>query len=435
MKKSFLVLFMALLMVSCALQQTQSEPSAIMGYNPADYNKMSYEQLAKIEKNTYVDFVKDGWTLFAIISFLFGVLTWLSQRKTEKHTQNVSISAQMGRLDDLPRHFYRNLVCTISMLLKYRDEKNKDKEFYTKYPSEANMLKLQTLPETFFLDIDAINDDIFKLMHERKLLLRNYNLEVAVATEHFSRKDITEESIVNDIDNILFKPLYLIREMFKLREALEEQRSFSRRVRAEIKKTYKKFTSQQDNDNRNQQKEDSIYLENILNVVYSFTKEHFDKLKGFEALKTKEQYDMYQDIIGDKNFDKYITCGDKKGIERCYNLLFAKERKIKDSEHTEIFKWQDEKCMIDKKAFIDYFFSRIVEGKNDHPLGVIQAHDNEELFKIFNITDDSRKACVALYFDFWNSNEQQWEVKSFIYHMLKMDAVLEMPIIGMIKHS
>lgn len=85
----------------------------------------------------------------------FAKITFEAQKQTEQHTSNAPKSAQIGKLKDLPRHFYRNLICACAMTLKYYDDSNK--KIWGKrinYPSESNVLKLKTLPDEIIYDID-----------------------------------------------------------------------------------------------------------------------------------------------------------------------------------------------------------------------------------------------------------------------------------------
>jgi hypothetical protein len=49
-----------------------------------------------------------------------------------------------------------------------------------------------------------------------------------------------------------------------------------------------------------------------------------------------------------------------------------------------------------------------------------------------DLTGKDYESAIRSYLEFWTKEE--WEVKDWLYNMLKMDAVLELPIIGMIEH-
>ena len=136
------------------------------------------------------NFLDDGFNFLGVIGFFLGLaslyfakVTFEAQKQTELHTSNAPKSAQMGKLKDLPRHFYRNLICSCAMTLKYYDDSNKRWGVRMNYPSESNVLKLKTLPDEIIYDIDE-EEKSYTIRHEFKLLLRNYNTEVDIAAEH-----------------------------------------------------------------------------------------------------------------------------------------------------------------------------------------------------------------------------------------------------------
>lgn len=384
-----------------------------------------YALMSKIEQNTYVHFLKDGWTLFAIIGLFISFLAFWKQNETEKHTKNVSVDSQIGKLRDLPRHFYRNLVCTMAMILKYRNKSNKNNNYYKKYPSESNMLKLQTLPEDFYLDVDAMNNDIFKLMHEQKLLLRNYNLEVGVASMHFARKDITEDSIVNDIDNVLFKPMFLISKVFKLRKALDfyDAHSF---LEDNMPRLYRYCREKQCI------KDDIDADKYLVDVIYTFVYEHFGKLK-LENLAPNGLY------IKDDEFNECFKF--RHALLRGYCELVKREDEKEDKKSIEFIEWEGEKCSIDRGAFYTYFINRLMTESDPDKVktaeklkNIREAKDVEDLLEKFKITDNGYREQAKAYFEFWRSDES-CEALMMIYNILKIDAILELPKIGMIEHE
>lgn len=383
--------------------------------------RSEFELMTTIAVNTHEDFAKSGWTLFAVLtfiaSFVLSYITYQAQSHTEKHTKKASIMAQQGSLEDLPRHFYRNLVCTLAIMLKYRHSSNREGAFFKRYPSESNMLKLQTLPEEFFLSIDAANDDIFRVMHEKKLIFKNYNIEVAVAMEHFARKHITESNIVNDVDNIVFKPLFLIAEVFALRKIIDINPELS---------CWDKFKRKIGLDKTSTETPaDEPY---IAETLYTFVKTHLSKLK-FGEINTDEQFDMYKEIY--KDFDSHMICGGKNGIERSYNHLFKPGNEHKD---TLFLTWSNGSCYIDRTKFLNYLYTKLAEEDKNKLAEIVEAKDLESLFTKYQIKDKRYKECATAYFEYWRT-EQRWEAKSFIYNMLIFDSIKEMPIIGMIDHE
>lgn len=362
--------------------------------------------MAQIEDNTNEKFLTGGLTLIALIGLIFGFFTFWYQQQTERHTKNVSVSSQLGVLKDLPRHFYRNLVCTVVMLFKYRrmDNQNKDNT-YKSYPSEVNMLKLQTLPEEIILSIDTSDDKIFEEMHEQKLLLKNYNLEVSVASNHFARKAIKESSLKNDFDNLLFKPIFLSSKLCNLYTMLSHKRWFA------PKSTPENYVNE---------------------VLCTFAMEHFAKW-DFEKVKKGFQNELYKEIYSENSL--VIS----SSIERSLNQLL----KLVDNEKSLQFINVEEtengqkKYFINQGKFVSYFTKSKADEIEKNRKGrlvneVLQSDDVDFLMETNDLTGKNYESAIRSYLEFWTKEE--WEVKDWLYNMLKMDAVLELPIIGMIEH-
>lgn len=158
----------------------------------------------------------------ALLALIVGLITYWAQKKTESHTRNAPIEYQKERFKDLIRHFYRNLIVSIAFKEKYLDDDNKvmkksrgqnqNSLLFSKWkshPSESHLLKLKLLPE----DEQNLDSEYYSVMHEIKLLLRNYDTEVDVALSHLCVPTIKQEDLNVDFDNLLFKPFYLIRRM------------------------------------------------------------------------------------------------------------------------------------------------------------------------------------------------------------------------------
>lgn len=185
-----------------------------------------YGAMLKVADNTSWSFFPDGWTLFGILTFIVSfvtlvatIATYYSQRETEKHTQNAPVSAQIGQFKDLTRHFYRNLVCTSAAIARFKDKSNrtaKGKDARREaFPSESHFNKLKTMPDDVVLNID-VNERTYAKLHELKVLLRNYNIEVDVAMEHVSKPWIWEKALAQDFDNLLFKPFHLVESTLEI---------------------------------------------------------------------------------------------------------------------------------------------------------------------------------------------------------------------------
>ena len=172
-------------------------------------------------------------------------------KRTADNVTRASFNVQKGQFDDLIRHLYRNLVCTLAFTQRVvenreakqikesklfsgnpdakakkgtkssngQSQKRKGKHFsmYRKkerqgenqpqpdpkevkpqkyqYPSEEHLMKLKVLPEDV-LHLESYNHDytIYQKMHNLKLLLRNYDMEIDTAMTYL--KDGTQGNAV-----------------------------------------------------------------------------------------------------------------------------------------------------------------------------------------------------------------------------------------------
>lgn len=158
--------------------------------------------------------------VLALFSLVYTFLAYVSQCQTENNTRNVPVKDQVAKFRDLTRHEYRNLVVVVATAVKFFAEANMSGGARRSYPSESHILKLQAAPEDFVLDI---NPEMAATVSEMRLLLRNYNIEITVACSHLAKRSINEDVIEQDYDNLIFKPLFLIRKACNMEAKLSEE--------------------------------------------------------------------------------------------------------------------------------------------------------------------------------------------------------------------
>lgn len=406
--------------------KTKGEFQSSIGAKEVPSNE--YGAMLHIATNTKPQFYLDGWNLFGIFTFFvalfstyYAFATYRSQKKTEQHTQNAPISVQIGILKDLPRHFYRNLVCTCALLLKFRHKTNIDpkNKQWMRYPSESNLLKLSTLPDDFILPIDSIDEDLFQKMHEGKLLFKNYNMEIEVASKHLATRNISDNSLQTDYDNLLFKPLFLVARMFKIQNRLNL---------------------------RNKKTEN-----NVLYAIYAIVKVHTTKAKLHNLLNDKEgELSLLKEIT--KKDDSFVKAIGIKpdSIQRGLNDIL--NYNVNDNEIIDFLSRKKNKLNpdvydgeIDKAKFIVYFEQHYKQEEKNDQAGldyfkkIISIKDEDDFCEKFNMgdLDDIKKKGFHIlaknYFGFFA--QEKWDVKELIFTILKIDTILETSKIGMIEYK
>ena len=352
------------------------------------YNHMrslEYNLMYEIKKNTAHNFELDGFNIMAIvalvvsvISVIVGYVTYNAQKKTVGNTMNAPLKTQIDTLNDLPRHSYRNLVCTIAALFKYNNQGTK-----SSYPSEANLYKLQMLPDDIFLPIN-VDENLYGLAHELKLLFRNYNIEIKVASEHLSRPNITNEALAYDIDNLLFKPFYLTSRTFDYHRALEPKR-------------------------------DSDYCFNSLRAMVVL--EHFKKLSD---------YRNFQLLLQDENISalhKLMSEGIKLSIDTQNSIHRSLSKAFitinRDSLINRVFEIDGS-----KREFIE----NIVDIDSKDKFTTFCKKYYKELENPTPLYDTFRT-----YFDILNKSE--WNFEEVFYMILYVDVAIEISRIGMVNYS
>lgn len=153
----------------------------------------------------------------SFVAMIYARKTFKSQDRTEKHTlatqgntQRISLESQKGLLIDLVRHLYRNLVVTYAIKTKL-----KHWGYGKYYPSEEHLLKLKVPVENLHLDAFYDNKDNYKTINNLYLLLRNYNVEIDVALNHFPQREIDASIKEHDLDTLMFKPGYLVEKIME----------------------------------------------------------------------------------------------------------------------------------------------------------------------------------------------------------------------------
>lgn len=359
-------------------------------------------------------------TVLALFSLWYTFRAYRSQSLTESNTRNVSIEDQKSRFEDLARHEYRNLVVVLSTAVKYFSKANQSGGQRLEYPSESHILKLQTAPEDYVLDIGP---QIAAIASEMRLLLRNYNIEIGVAHDHLLRRSINLGVMEADYDNLIFKPLFLVSNSCRMDSLLSSVVGNLRlsivEVQRNVEKTHK--------DNKLTPKD--LFLLRSLELMLI---EHLNKLP--KALKNvvdkmnkwKDNTDKHSKYLSYfkslKESDGFeLECDHTDALKRSFGTAYGKlvetfEKDGKDGK-TLNCKWNyksGENSETEKE--IDDVL------KNLPDLKKISPKDFEWIEAYKNVLQTIK-------------NKEAFDLMQFFPLMLKMDIMAELPKIGMVNYE
>ncbi len=153
------------------------------------------------------------WALvFGGLGTWFGLLAYRFSKKTADNVVRMSADNQIALFNDMIRHLYRNLVCTLT-IGRIQEERKE----HNGYPSEEHLLKLKMLPEDI-IHLEKYNDNkvIYTKMHELKLLFRNYDTEIDVCMMHYKNLALDVKEVEKDLSVLMFKPFYLMTRIVEI---------------------------------------------------------------------------------------------------------------------------------------------------------------------------------------------------------------------------
>ena len=324
------------------------------------------------------------FTIFLTIAGL--VIAFISYKFTklgyEAYVMRASLNVLEGQFNDLIRHLYRNLVCTLAFSQKIlesaSDETEEEEKKIGQYPSEEHLLKLKILSEDA-LHLEKYNNDpeIYQKMHELKLLFRNYDVEIDTTLMHLKNRNMKLDEVKNDLDTLVYKPLHLI----------EAIRSITGKIMA--------------------QKNGGKDYDASRNAASIMTREHISKVDDWT--KTRGGLGAYTDLAkivppfieekGEREKEEKPIPKPYDGLRRSRNRLFDNAKVTTLSYEHDIFTSEDK----DKDKDKDY---------------------QNQIDKICGIIHETG--------DFKNNILKQYDFKKYFLTMLSIDVTIELEKIHMI---
>lgn len=358
--------------------------------------------------------------VLALFSLLYTFRSYVSQSQTESNTRNVPIKDQINKFRDLTRHEYRNLVVVLTTAMKFFADDNAKNGMRKAYPSESHILKLQAAPEDFVLDI---NPQMAATVSEMRLLLRNYNIEINVACNHLVRPAINDDAVYRDYDNLIFKPLFLVRNACNMEAQLKEEEDHSWR------EAFKRhFHISKQPEQTNQQRVDALLARSIKIII----KEHLKKIainlpKVIDELSkmqknSPEEYERYRQYFGVLASNDGLTLkaiDHTNALDRSFGYIFRGMIDY-DKNKRKSMSWQW------GKELDDDCISVLDSIRDIKPvLADFKQLDAERLAWV----EEYRSALVKV------QANNRFDFVKFFALMLKMDVIVELRNIGMVNYD
>lgn len=358
--------------------------------------------------------------VLALFSLLYTFRSYVSQSQTESNTRNVPIKDQINKFRDLTRHEYRNLVVVLTTAMKFFADDNAKNGMRKAYPSESHILKLQAAPEDFVLDI---NPQMAATVSEMRLLLRNYNIEINVACNHLSRPAINDDAVNRDYDNLIFKPLFLVRNACNMEAQLKEEENLCWR---EAFKRHFHISKQPEQTKK--QRVDALLVRSIKIII----KEHLKKIainlpKVVDELarmqknspEEYEQYRQYFNVLTSNDGLTLKAVDHTNALDRSFGYIFRGMIDYdKNKRKSMLWQWGKE--------------------LDDDCISVLDSiRDIKPVLADFKQLDAERLAWVEEYGSALVKVQvnNRFDFVEFFALMLKMDVIVELRNIGMVNYD
>ena len=287
-------------------------------------------------------------------------------------------------------------------------------------PTRSRHLKLQAAPEDFVLDI---NPQMAATVSEMRLLLRNYNIEINVACNHLVRPAINDDAVYRDYDNLIFKPLFLVRNACNMEAQLKEEKDLCWR------EAFKRhFLISKQPELTMQQRVDALLVRSIKIII----KEHLKKIainlpKVVDELvkmqkNSPEEYERYRQYFSVLASNDGLTLkpiDHTNALDRSFGYIF--------------------RGMIDydknKRKSMSWLWR--FEKDDDDKLVRDSIQDIMPVLADFKQLDAERLAWVEEYRSALTKvqADSQLDFVEFFALMLKMDVIVELRNIGMVNYD
>ncbi|MCW3786443.1 hypothetical protein [Plebeiibacterium sediminum] len=293
--------------------------------------------LSKTDWDEYLNIILA--LIAAVGTFLTVLVIYLD---TKQNSINKTIQEELFK--DLIRHFYRNLV--VIGVLKHKLQG----KYHEIYPSEEHILKFKLLPEDLRVDRFSSSHIHYQQLHKLELQLRNFDIEVDVAMDHFKNKDMDTEVKIRDLKTLEFKCGHLSNLVLEVLEklkfkfhTLEQAEEFINELSEDGRKEKSKSKK-----NPKHKKKWDVFLKlfnrirrlmtKLLSKIKRFLKKKAAPLSDEEKIVIEQRYLQYINTLlvdnnlniklleDDEKYKFYIEMTQKLQYNLCMDILAEKDK-------------------------------------------------------------------------------------------------------------
>ena len=161
--------------------------------------RQTAENTAFMPWTAFALFVAILSAIFAGFSMYYAKRTLSSQVQTECNTYRLEPEVQKDLLIEMCRHLYRNMVCSYTLGQKMVQSK------FLSYPSEEHLAKMKVNLEDIHDELFYKQETEFFAISKLYVLLRNYNAELDIISEHFRSQTLDSGTKQRDLSTLLVK--------------------------------------------------------------------------------------------------------------------------------------------------------------------------------------------------------------------------------------
>lgn len=228
--------------------------------------------------------------IFGLFGALFGYLGYKFSKQTARNVVRVSTDVQDELCYDFILDLYRNIMYAIINATAYKENKSV-------LSNNIIAMKLSNFNDIFHIDIYNQNSDLYIIMKHLKDRMQNYNDDILLCCNNIRK----QEDITFDLDNLLIKPLRILKTVKYLLKKTDNKQDVESVVLGYLLKKHIKHIV------NNKLYFNSIYTKIENNKYRLFLSENKRFIVNLEYLLKDINLNMENCIINDDDFTTKVV--------------------------------------------------------------------------------------------------------------------------------